>query len=396
MTPKRCAYCPRKGLVTDPVQSKSDFYKDPSKADGFQARCKTCDKELRRGKPIGKTRSVQGEDHVKQLIAVVKKGKEVTLEEVCDRLDISPRKAREVISIATNLGVPLKVAGEVIGFPPASDDDTIQEVTIARTVSGLQKVGVISDTHFGSKHCLRAQLEEFVDHAYAQGVREILHPGDMIDGSYSFARFEQSHHGLDEQADDMIAHLPKRKGLTYHAITGNHDETFTEAIGVDVGPYLVSRFRQAGRNDLNCYGNRSAYLKIRGALIHLWHPRGGGSYARSYKLQKRVEAYASGEKPQILLTGHWHQYCHLNERGVEAFLCPTFEGGGSRFGKSLGGAPSIGGMILQWALTADGTMREFRHECRRYFERERPIRVDDMDGKIPVELPGVKSRSVWR
>lgn len=312
----------------------------------------------------------------RKLFEITKKGP-ISFSVLCDRLDMSPAKTKDAIKAARDQGIQLKVEHDHVGFAPQQAEDRVQNVGIAPVIGERQRVGVISDTHLGSKFCLRPQLVEFIHYAYQEGVREILHVGDVTDGDYRHGKFEMSHMGLDAQAQDLFEVLPQLPGLTYHAITGNHDYTFTEQSGVDVGKFLEGYFRERGRSDLRFYGNRGAFLKVRGAVVHLWHPRSGVSYARSYALQKHIEKYSSGEKPNILLAGHWHVYCHVFERGVHALACPTFQGGGSAFSKSLGGAPAIGGMILSWDLTEHGTLRSFVHEYRAYFEVEKPQQVQD-------------------
>jgi predicted phosphodiesterase len=309
----------------------------------------------------------------------------ISFQELCDRLDMSPARTRQLLDEARKQGMQLRVENDHVGMTPTHvEDDRVKEVGIAPVVGERQKVAVISDTHLGSKYCLRDQLKEFIHYAYDQGVREILHPGDVLDGMYKHGIFEVSHTGLDAQAQDLFEVLPKLPGLNYRCVTGNHDFTFTESIGVDVGEYLSRYFRDNGRKDIHFYGNRGAFLRIKGALVHLWHPRSGVSYARSYALQKHIEKYSSGEKPNILLAGHWHVYCHVYERGVHGIACPTFQGGGSAFSKSLGGAPAIGGLLLSWDLTEHGTIRSFVIEKRSYFEVEQPHRVAEGDA-IPVD-----------
>ncbi len=309
---------------------------------------------------------------VKRLNEIARRGP-VPFEELCDRFDLSPSKMRALIERAQALGVKLDIAHDHIGVEPNQEDRRIQDVGIAPVVGGRQMIGVISDLHYGSKYVLRKQLIDFVEHAYGQGVREIVVPGDLTEGIYRHALWHCSHMGLEDQVTDMVESLPQLPGLTYRAITGNHDETHEEGCGVLFGPYTEGRFAQAGRNDIKFYGRRAAYLRIGGAVIHLWHPRGNGAYARSYKLQKKIEAYESGMKPHILLCGHYHQYIHLYERGVHAFLCPTFKGGEGvdPFGNSLIGSQSIGGMLISWEMTRDGTMRELDHKYRAYFEVEK-------------------------
>lgn len=312
---------------------------------------------------------------VEQLFRAVK-GAPVGLSDLCDKLDLSPARARALIAEAQSSGVEIHLENDHVGCRPPTPADRVVDVQIPPVVGERQLVGVISDTHLGSKYCLRAQLRDFVLHAYSRGVREILHPGDILDGCYRHSVFEVSHTGIDAQIEDLIETLPRLPGLTYHAITGNHDHTFSERIGVNVGRVLEAAFARAGRDDLKTYGQRSAYLKIRGVKVHLWHPGGGGAYARSYKLQKRVENYSSGEKPAIMLAGHWHQYCHVYERGVHAIACPTFHGGGSEFSNMLGTSQAIGGLLLSWETTAHGTVRNFAVEPRLYFETEAVHQID--------------------
>jgi len=320
-----------------------------------------------------------------KLVQVSKRGP-ISFADLCDKLDLSPGKTRSLIAQAKDLGISVHVENNHVGIKSAQPEERVRQIGIAPIIGERQKVAVISDTHLGSKYCLREQLKEFIHYAYSQGVREILHPGDVLDGMYKHGVFEVSHVGLDEQAQDLFEVLPQLPGLNYRCITGNHDFTFTESCGVDVGHFLTGYFKKRGRNDIHFYGNRGAFLRVKGAIVHLWHPRSGVSYARSYALQKHIEKYASGEKPNILLAGHWHIYCHVYERGVHAVACPTFQGGGSAFSKSLGGAPAIGGMILSWDLTAHGTMRSFIHEYRAYFEMEKPQQIED-DTAYREEIP---------
>lgn len=317
------------------------------------------------------------------LVKATKQGP-ISFSKLCDKLGLPPSKTKAVLDQAKRNGISVHVEHDHVGIKPTASDKRIQTIGIAPVVGERQTIAVISDTHLGSKYCLREQLREFIQQAYDRGIRDILHPGDVLEGMYRHAIYEVTHVGLDAQAQDLLETLPQLPGLNYHCITGNHDFTFTDHSGVDVGHFLTNYFRQHGRNDLHFYGNRGAFLKVKGAVIHLWHPKQGAGYARSYALQKQVEKYSS-LKPQILLTGHWHTFCYVYERAVHAIACPTFQGGESAYGKSLGGSPAIGGLILSWDLTAHGTIRGFVVEKRSYFERERPVDLmNDLDA-TPVK-----------
>lgn len=299
--------------------------------------------------------------------------KPLHLEELCDRLDVSPARVRDLLEQAKSKNLAIELAGGLVGIgvtpPPAVSNTKIEPVRGKR-----QTIACISDTHLGSKYCLRAQLQDFIHYAYSQGAREILHSGDILDGCYAHAEFEMTHMGISEQARDLLETLPKLPGLTYHAIGGNHDGTFMAKTGVDVPGYIASFFKMNGRNDFYGYGDRGAMLKVRGALVYLWHPGGSVGYATSYKMQKKIESFAPGGKPQILQIGHWHRMATIDTRGVFAFAAGTFQGGGSAFANSLTEGPSaIGGTLLSFDLTKDGTLRDIVYAPRRYFEQEKPL-----------------------
>jgi len=322
---------------------------------------------------ISKAKGVKKDD-IELLRKALRKGPK-SFSELCDALDRSPKGTRAIIVAARDANIEVKIHDEIVGIEmPSTTTATVEESGIAPTVGETQRIAVISDTHFGSRYCMRPQIQDFVEYAYSQGVKHVLHPGDLLDGCYNHGKFELTHFGLEDQARDAAESLPWHKDLSYHAITGNHDETFWADSGVNVGRSIEAEFREHGREDIKFYGDRGAYLDILGVVIEMWHPRGGGAYARSYRLQKHIEGY-TGIKPQIVLTGHFHQYCHVFERGVQGLLCPTFQGSGSKFSRSLGGSQAHGGLILEWDLTEHNTIRNFAIKPRYYYEKERPVRI---------------------
>jgi hypothetical protein len=296
-------------------------------------------------------------------------------ESLCDALNLSPAAARKLIAEARDSGLAIRTGTEHVSLGVEVRDDVV--VSVPPVIGERQFVGVLSDPHAGSKYFLRAQAKDFVHRAYEQGCRTILIPGDLVDGTYKHGVFELSHVGLDDQTDDLLRTLPERDGLTYRFITGNHDETITASSGLDVGRFVEGRARDLGRKDFQNLGCRSAFIEYGGTRIHLWHPKKTCGYAVSYGIQKQVEKYSSGIKPGILLIGHWHRHASIYERGVHAISCPTFQSGESSFAKSLGGQPSIGGLILSWRLTETKTIRSFRQEFVSYFVKEQVREVTD-------------------
>lgn len=303
--------------------------------------------------------------------------KEPSFEDLCNKLRASPAEVRGLITKAKQSGYAVRIGAENIGIGNELQSEA-QSVDVPPIVGNWYKIGVLSDLHAGSKYVLRAQTIDCVERMYRKGIRHILIVGDLTDGCYKHGVFELKQSGIEDQTKALSSMLPKKPGLQYHAISGNHDFTFSEHTGLDFGQYVVGCFSRLGRHDISFYGDRAATLLIGGTSIRLLHPSGSCSYAISYKLQKFVESFDSGEKPGILLVGHYHRFCYIYTRGVHTFACPTFQGPGSAFGKSLGlGSQSIGGLILKWKLTKYKTIRNLAFESLNYFKREQEKEVNE-------------------
>ena len=313
------------------------------------------------------------------LVKLLELSKQTTsFESLCDKLDVSPARLRSLIDQAKSEGFALQVGiGHLkLGYDASYWGDE-QELPIEPTVGGWFKLGVLSDLHAGSKYALHRQTYDCVQRMYRAGVRDIVIAGDLLDGCYKHGVFELRRSGIEEQTEELEKHfLPRMTGLQYHCITGNHDFTFAEHTGLNVGQYIEGAFRDAGRGDIHFYGDRAATLSVGNTKLRLLHPTGSCSYAISYKLQKFVEAFDSGEKPGILLVGHYHRSCYIYTRGVHAIACPTFQGPGSAFGKSLGlGSQAIGGLMLKWKVTKHHTIRELSFRPMNYFKAEQPKEI---------------------
>lgn len=303
----------------------------------------------------------------------------LTLEALCDTFEMHPAKARGFIAEAQAAGVRVEFSRETIGVPPR--DESTEKVDIQLSVARAgqaRRFAIVGDVHAGSKHHLGKQLRDFCDYAYHErGVRQFLQVGDLCDGNYRHSVWEQSHRGFDEQIEALAETLPQYPDAVWPFIQGNHDETLGESSGVDVGPAIVQAMAARGRHDLVYLGSRGAYARLvapgerRGLFVHLWHPRDkGNAYAKSYRLQKQIEKYAPGTKPDLLAAGHWHQQFYFTTRGVHAMSCGCWQGGQSSFGKSLGGQPEIGSWIIEYSMTSEGAVRTIAPEWRGYQEIE--------------------------
>jgi predicted phosphodiesterase len=326
-----------------------------------------------------------------QLYKLVKKP--IAFSVLCDRLDLSPARCEALLTEARDRGAPVNVEHDTVSVAPSPALDQVQEIDIPKPVGGMIKIGAISDTHLGSKYCLRGALRETIKWMYEAGVRTILHSGDVLEGCYPHAQYELSHVGFDDQMRDADKVFPRMPGLKYIFISGNHDFTFEERIGMRCGKAIENAFRARGRDDWRAIGDRDAFLKIHGAVIDLWHPRGSGAYAASYHLQKKIESY-SAIKPHMLLMGHFHQFCYVYERGIHALMMPCFQGSGSNFAKSLKGSVKIGGAILEWQLSETGRVHSFNPRMRFFYERE--VIFEARNELDATEIPAVGRDTRYR
>lgn len=174
--------------------------------------------------------------------------------------------------------------------------------------------GVSSDQHLCSRYAREDVLADLYD-AFAQaGVDRVFNAGNWIDGEDEKNRFDLSVHGFEPQINYLVDRYPKRDGITTYAVWGeDHEGWYSRREAIDVGRFAERQMRQAGRTDWVDLGFVEARIDLinantgaRNTLV-VMHPGGGSSYAYSYRPQKIVESLSGGEKPGVLLIGHYHK-----------------------------------------------------------------------------------------
>jgi UDP-2,3-diacylglucosamine pyrophosphatase LpxH len=175
----------------------------------------------------------------------------------------------------------------------------------------------ISDTHLGSKHTNPADIVAAFKHAEEEGCQMIAHVGDVFEGMSGREGhiYELSEIGYAAQLE-LGRQVFSETKLPVNAISGNHDEWFIKSNGAYIVKELCDRLPH-----LNYLGQNYGTIYLNGARYELTHGLdGGGSYAISYRVQKIIEAYEGGQKPQIIGTGHDHKAGYFFLRNVHAFL----------------------------------------------------------------------------
>jgi len=291
-----------------------------------------------------------------KLLAVIKHRKRLTLRELCDRMDCGPNRLELLLKKARSLGYKFILDDDSFSLDKESEIDTsVANIAVPLPKRGKRRtirLGIISDTHFGSKAALVEQVADFVNRAYDEyGVRDILHAGDITTGNsvYGDQIAELSHWGCQAQCEEAAKWLPCKKDLKYYAILGNHDINFIKKAGIDPGLVL-----HALRPDINIIGQlkKTLVLEDCGVSIELIHIK-STAHARSYALEKHVAKNVNKRScPDIVLAGHLHTNGYWMLNGIHCLLLPCFEDA-NFFVKYFDFLPSTGGVILDIELNED-------------------------------------------
>ena len=223
----------------------------------------------------------------------------------------------------------------------------------------LIRFGLMGDTQLGSKYAQLTYLHEYYDICEREGITDIYHTGDITEGLKMRAGHEYEVYTItaDEMRDDVVKNYPKRKGITTHFITGNHDASIYKHIGYDIGQAIAN-----SRPDMNYLGKDCAVINLTpNCTLELRHPWDGTAYALSYKMQKMIEAMESDSKPNILAVGHYHKAEYLFYRNVHALQTGCFQGQ-TPFTRGKGISVHIGGWIVTVRVDENGTIKSIAPE----------------------------------
>lgn len=236
--------------------------------------------------------------------------------------------------------------------------------------------GLVADTHLASKEERLAELHAQYDLFATEGVTTVLHAGNIVDGYIPRINggsvYESS---IDGQCQYVIDNYPRREGITTYFITGDDHEGWWMKEGFNFGAYLMMLAEKQGRADLKYIGHVEADVEVKvkgakaGTIIKVQHPGGGSAYARSYAAQKQLESWEGGEKPAILIQGHYHVSDFFQDRNTYVVSMPGFQGQ-TIFARKKRLRMEVGGIILNFKVNLDdGSVTRCRCEINRFFTR---------------------------
>jgi biotin operon repressor len=237
------------------------------------------------------------------------------------------------------------------------------------------RFGAISDTHLGSKYARLDVLNALYDWFQEEGIKDVFHGGNLIDGECRFNKFDliPGAIGLTNQCKIAARDYPARKDIITHFICGDdHEGWYAQREGLNIGQVMQDTFFGAKRLDMHYLGYLEADILVSApkgkTWIRLMHPGGGTAYAISYKPQKIVESFQGGEKPAVLLLGHFHKADLCFPREIFCFQLGCCQDQ-TPFLRKKNIQAHLGGWIIEITQAPDGHVSRIGSEFMRFYDK---------------------------
>lgn len=325
----------------------------------------------------------------------------LTLDEIASRLKVTRGIALDLCDALKREGANVQRFGDqwTISRTPAqiAQDDALHH--IYSDARGQYRLGLISDTHFGSKYAREDVCDDLYDWFAREGVTRVLHGGNWIDGEARFNKYDliDCAHGMQRQLDYFVERYPQRKGIETHYVAGDDHEGWYAQAGADIGPDMEKTARAAGRTDLRYLGYMESFITLEHkqtgetSKLLLMHPGGGSAYATSYAPQKVVESLQGGEKPGVICFGHWHKMEYAQIRGVHSIQMGCTKDL-DPFGRKKRLSYHVGGVIVDLWQDPQGGISGCRPWFKQYFDRAYTNDQFNL-ARIPQRRAAPKSRT---
>jgi hypothetical protein len=236
------------------------------------------------------------------------------------------------------------------------------------------RFGLVADTHLCSHHERLDALHALYNTFEVEGITQVLHAGNIIDGYLPRINGGSVYEScVDGQAAYVARNYPKKEGIKTFFITGDDHESWFGRDGFNVGAYIQLVCEREGRTDLQYIGHVEADCEIRcgehSQIIKVQHPGGGSAYSRSYTGQKSVESFQGGEKPAILIQGHYHVSNYMFDRNIHVISMPGLQDQ-TIFARKKRLRMDVGGAILEFKMNPlTGAITRLRLEWFMFFDR---------------------------
>lgn len=191
-------------------------------------------------------------------------------------LGITDRVLDAMLEDLTESGYLIEQNGSQVGLAKTTYADQPQEIDVAWEGNRQVRFGVIADNHINSKSTQITLLHEAYDRFVREGIKHVYNVGDIDEGEQMRKghQYECYSQGADDHVDEIVRVYPKRKGVTTHFITGNHDASFIKLSGIDIGRQIANQ-----RPDMDYLGQDDVIVNLTpGCRLEVMHPGGGSCF----------------------------------------------------------------------------------------------------------------------
>jgi len=365
---------------------------DHSNASGVRSLCRKCSaddsrryrQEKRKQAGATQTRSnsptiqpineVQLVEQMRRLLTT-RNRKPWTVDELSDAFNVGVSRIKQTLEQLDAAHINLQRSKETGGFW-VSPDIAVRDPLVIPTASLRGKpyrFALTADNHLCSKYARMDVLNALYDLWAERGIDTVYQCGNMIDGEARFNKGDLVAFGIEGQTDYFVENWPQRKGMTTYFVTGDdHEGWYVQREHVDIGQLMEDKARRAGRTDLVYLGHMEHDLvfqakngKATGRIIHAG---GGSAYATSYSVQKIVESYQGGQKPQFLGVGHYHKFDVSHPREVYTVQCGATQDQ-TPFLRKNKIQSMLGGCEISFEQSDDGVLHGFTTRWDPFFDR---------------------------
>jgi predicted phosphodiesterase len=223
------------------------------------------------------------------------------------------------------------------------------------------KFGYYSDPHVGEKHFSEALWLRMISYFKRQKIERVYCPGDNLEGMSGRPGhiYELTHIGATAQLDYASQLFAAGDNLQFFITDGNHDLWYKNKNNSGLLPGAELQHRN---KNVTYLGEWEAVVTLgNGVDMLLFHANDGTAYADSYKIQKLIDSLEDNNRPQIILSGHYHKQVEVFRRNVFGFECGTLCGQ-TRWmrGKKIQAHKGFG--IIEIWVSARGGIERLRHE----------------------------------
>lgn len=306
------------------------------------------------------TGNLASKEEYERLKAFVIKRKTVRIGELSRLIDRSKETVIKHLDSLGREGIKINIEkGQAV---IESINRSTSPISIPNLYKRTVKVGFVSDTHIGSIAQQLTLLHSAYKEFEREGVNFVIHAGDVFDGEHVYRNQEREIflYGIDKAEDYFLKNYPKTDKFKTYMIAGNHDEDFYRRTGHNIVKEVCSK-----RKEL-VYTDRFQTFTVKNTSFKVIHPKGGGAYAKSYKLQKHFQALLQDviinmrneketEIPHAYITGHFHYYVEFDYADITGLSLPCFQGQTPHL-LDLGLNPEIGCIIIEYKFDANNNI----------------------------------------